>query len=169
MVNKRAELMRSHILESFAKVLANTPFSKLTVKSICDEAEINRNTFYHHFKDKYDILDAVFHYGLAEFFKHTDLKEFTKHPFTTLAGIQDTEFLVVLHLQMKDPEFVKLFERSCMNYLFKISGDSDFLWLLGNVYVITLWNDNQHNPYDPMQDYKILDQIYTTHRFPPLR
>lgn len=33
------------------------PFSKMTVRDICEKAEISRQTFYRHFKDKYDALN----------------------------------------------------------------------------------------------------------------
>ena len=36
------------------------PFDKITVKSIAEECGINRNTFYYHYQDIYELLDEIF-------------------------------------------------------------------------------------------------------------
>lgn len=37
----------------------NKPVSKITVREICDKAQINRSTFYAHYLDVYDVVDKV--------------------------------------------------------------------------------------------------------------
>lgn len=51
----RYTLMR--IQTVFFELLEKKPMSKITVKEICDLAEINRATFYHHYQDVYDLLE----------------------------------------------------------------------------------------------------------------
>lgn len=41
---------------SFRKLLASRPLDKITVKDIVEEAEVNRQTFYYHFRDIYDLI-----------------------------------------------------------------------------------------------------------------
>lgn len=43
------------ILQALAELSNRVPFEKLTVKQICEEAQISRQTFYQYFKDKYDV------------------------------------------------------------------------------------------------------------------
>lgn len=38
------------------KLIKDRPFSKITVQDIVDECNINRNTFYYHFENNYDLL-----------------------------------------------------------------------------------------------------------------
>lgn len=46
-----------HIIEEvFIRLLKEKPLSKITVKEICEEAEINRGTFYKHYEDVYDLM-----------------------------------------------------------------------------------------------------------------
>lgn len=48
------------IRRTFVKQLNEHPFSKVTVKSIVEECEMNRNTFYYHYADIYEVLAEVF-------------------------------------------------------------------------------------------------------------
>lgn len=45
--------------EALVRLLQKQSFEKLSVKDICEEAGINRSTFYNYFDDKHQLLDAV--------------------------------------------------------------------------------------------------------------
>ena len=47
------------IKQAFLELLQQKPASKITVREICDKAEINRSTFYKHYLDCYDLLDKL--------------------------------------------------------------------------------------------------------------
>lgn len=47
------------ILNAALKLLEEKNLDKISVKDICDECEINRNTFYYHYTDIYAVLDAL--------------------------------------------------------------------------------------------------------------
>lgn len=47
------------IRESFVRLLKQKPISKITIKEICDDADINRSTFYAHYTDQYDLLNQI--------------------------------------------------------------------------------------------------------------
>lgn len=51
-----AERTKLWIAEAMKRLLAQKPIEKLRVTEICREAEIERPTFYYHFKDKYDLM-----------------------------------------------------------------------------------------------------------------
>lgn len=42
--------------ETLKKMIKDRPFSKITVQDIVAECNINRNTFYYHFENNYDLL-----------------------------------------------------------------------------------------------------------------
>ena len=52
---------KARILTGILAEGKSTPFEKMTVSSICEAAGINRQTFYRHFKDKYDVSSWFTH------------------------------------------------------------------------------------------------------------
>lgn len=48
------------IMDSFMELLRTKSLDKVTVKDIVDTCEINRNTFYYHYSDIYELLEEVF-------------------------------------------------------------------------------------------------------------
>lgn len=51
--------------ETIKKLMVKTPLERLTVTDIVKEAGLTRQTFYRHFRDKYDLVNWCFD-GLAE-------------------------------------------------------------------------------------------------------
>ena len=45
--------------ESLLKVLKEKPINKITVKEVCDLAELNRATFYSHYSDCFALLESI--------------------------------------------------------------------------------------------------------------
>lgn len=45
--------------DALVVLMKNNHISKISVKSICEQADINRSTFYAHFKDQYDLLHHI--------------------------------------------------------------------------------------------------------------
>ena len=41
-------------------LLEEKPFEKINVGDICERCEMNRKSFYYHFKDKYDLVNWIF-------------------------------------------------------------------------------------------------------------
>ena len=55
-----SHLTKKAIRETFLRQINRMPFDKITVKSIAEECGINRNTFYYHYQDIYELLDEIF-------------------------------------------------------------------------------------------------------------
>lgn len=54
-------LTTKHALaESFKKLLSKRSFDKITVKDIVEDCGVNRQTFYYHFHDIYDLIEWIF-------------------------------------------------------------------------------------------------------------
>ena len=55
-----AERTKLWIADKMKKIMAKKSLDKIRVTEICREAEIERPTFYYHFKDKYDLVAWIF-------------------------------------------------------------------------------------------------------------
>jgi len=53
-----AHFTQKAILQTFQQMLEEMPFDKITVSAIVSRCEISSNTFYYHYRDIYDLLDA---------------------------------------------------------------------------------------------------------------
>ena len=58
-MDRRIEKTRQGIREAFMSARAKKPLEKLTVKELCQAAQINKSTFYVHYKDIYDLSDKI--------------------------------------------------------------------------------------------------------------
>jgi len=45
--------------QSLLELMAGRPISQITIKDICDLADVNRGTFYKHYNDQYDLLKQI--------------------------------------------------------------------------------------------------------------
>lgn len=59
-MERRKDLTKRLIAENFKELVKRSPFEKLTIKMISDEAGIIRPTFYNYFRDKYDVVEWIF-------------------------------------------------------------------------------------------------------------
>ncbi len=57
--NRRVKYTKMVLNESFLKFLSEKPLSRITVKEICEDADVNRSTYYVHFTDPYDQLKKM--------------------------------------------------------------------------------------------------------------
>lgn len=55
----RARYTRRVIIDAFVDLWQQKPLAKITVREICEKAQINRSTFYKHYQDCYDLRDRL--------------------------------------------------------------------------------------------------------------
>jgi len=55
----RVRYTKRVLKESMLKVLAEKPVQKITVKELCELAQVNRATFYLHYHDPFDLLEQI--------------------------------------------------------------------------------------------------------------
>lgn len=58
-LDRRVKYTRMVIKESFIDFLEKKDISRITIKEICEKADINRATFYAHYSDQYDLLRKI--------------------------------------------------------------------------------------------------------------
>jgi AcrR family transcriptional regulator len=57
--DNRVRFTKMVIKDSLLDILSEKPIQKVTVKEICEKAQINRATFYLHYQDPYDLLEQI--------------------------------------------------------------------------------------------------------------
>ena len=55
----RIEKTRQSIVNAFIALRSGKPLEKITVKELCEKAQINKSTFYFHYADIYDLSDSL--------------------------------------------------------------------------------------------------------------
>ena len=60
MSDRRTKRTEKLIQEAFFELLKTTPADKITVRQICEQADINRSTFYDHYEDYPSFLSKLF-------------------------------------------------------------------------------------------------------------
>lgn len=58
-VDRRVKYTRMVLKESFITLLEKKDISQISIKEICEDADINRATFYAHYNDQYDFLKKI--------------------------------------------------------------------------------------------------------------
>ncbi|SER44398.1 transcriptional regulator, TetR family [Gracilibacillus ureilyticus] len=58
-MDRRKKYTQMVLKESFLKLLNEKNLSSITVKELCQLADINRSTFYSHYADQYDLLSKM--------------------------------------------------------------------------------------------------------------
>ncbi|MFG6150203.1 TetR/AcrR family transcriptional regulator [Halobacillus sp. B23F22_1] len=58
-LDRRKKYTRKVLKESLITLLSKKPITDITVKELCELADINRSTFYTHFADHYDLLNRI--------------------------------------------------------------------------------------------------------------
>lgn len=66
MITKRA------FAAALKELAGELPYSKITVGKICDRCEMNRTSFYYHFRDKYDLVNWIFDTEFVKKYVETD-------------------------------------------------------------------------------------------------
>ena len=68
--NQRFQETEVRMEVAMLDIMKHMDFEKITVKRICEKAEVNRSTFYAHFVDIYDMLDKMEDYLGRELLKN---------------------------------------------------------------------------------------------------
>lgn len=101
------------IAETLMELLSTQTIEQITVKKIVEECGINRQTFYYHFCDIYDLLEWALGHGIERYLEDNplpsqDWQQQVRHVFRFLYANRRT----ILHAYA--PENRKLYERFIM-------------------------------------------------------
>jgi AcrR family transcriptional regulator len=137
-LNRKSRYTRKVLQDSLLELLAQKPITSISITEICKNADINRTTFYAHYKDQYDLLRQIEETSIIyveRLLKKYDGKQKNKQDVLQileeiLQSIADnSNSFQVLLSENGDPYFQKkLFRRftygkQMMEYAEKISGE----------------------------------------------
>ena len=58
-LDRRVKYTKMVLKQSLLELIAERSIGKVTIKEICDLADVNRGTFYKHYNDQYHLLDEI--------------------------------------------------------------------------------------------------------------
>lgn len=56
-----SNITKRALAAALKSLMEKKPFAKITVGDICEVCEMNRKSFYYHFKDKYDLVNWIYY------------------------------------------------------------------------------------------------------------
>lgn len=98
--NRRTLYTKKVIKESLITLLKNKEIHQVTVTDICKNADINRGTFYTHYKDAYDLLQSMEDELFNQIIKYIDE--------TPVKNYSDSLLLNVLELISENRDLCKI-------------------------------------------------------------
>lgn len=57
--DRRVRYTKMKLKEALVSLLQQQHISKVSIKALCDLADVNRSTFYAHYRDQYDLLEQI--------------------------------------------------------------------------------------------------------------
>ena len=78
-----SSITKKALATAIKQLMAEKPLQKISVGDICDRCNMNRKSFYYHFKDKYDLVNWVFYTEFVEQLMDGDMAK----PLHFLEGI----------------------------------------------------------------------------------
>ena len=97
---------RKALYNAFEELMKSKPFEQIKVSDICNEALINRSTFYDHYADKYDLLEEYINSLkdslTEEITKENNIEKNTKEYYIEIIK------LLLLHIQKKRDTYIAI-------------------------------------------------------------
>ena len=111
--NRRIRITKRIIREALFELMQVHSISNISVKMICETADINRSTFYSHYKNQYDLLEGIQKDIISDIKKHVFSASFFNAPDSAVSvlvqileyGRQNAALLKVLLSENGDSSF----------------------------------------------------------------
>ena len=107
---------KQKLAESLKKAMQKKPFSKITVSELIRDCNINRNTFYYHFEDIYELLRWIFERETLQMLRHFDMPANHREAIAFVMDyIENNEYMVHCVLDTISREEMKHFMETELN------------------------------------------------------
>lgn len=100
--NQRVKLTKRILKESLIRLLKDRSIHKISVRELCEEADINRSTFYKYFDNQYDLFDSIQQDFLAQINDYFDKEKHVQDEesfFNVMQYIDQNEDIVSILMQ----------------------------------------------------------------------
>ncbi len=102
-LDRRAKMTRAILKQSLIELMKDKQLHEISIKSICEAADINRSTFYHHYNSQYELFDDIFNDTVTDIYaivekniQNTDwLKDVLSESFEYLENDRDTVLVIL--------------------------------------------------------------------------
>lgn len=147
--NARTLQTRFMLKKALFELLSEKNIMDINVKSLCDRAQINRSTFYLHYRDIEDLLSSVKNEEVNKFYDFTSSvtneKSLKKATISYFQYIKDNDFIYRVLLNGQHPDFEKEF----INALLKIDYRNIDIYehvfsISGHLFVTKYWIENNY-------------------------
>lgn len=112
---RRVKMTKMLLKDSLIELMKHKSIHSISIKEICEGADINRSTFYRHYDTQYDLYDDI-------------IEDISKDIFDVYLGCQRTEFTVTLLLT----QILKYIENNRDKFLVLLSDNGNIS--LGETY-----------------------------------
>jgi AcrR family transcriptional regulator len=124
--NRKVKYTKMVLKESLIKLLKKKSISRITITELCEDADINRATFYAHYTDQYDLLKQIEQELVDDINKYLDNYPFNKNESESLQMMEklfefikeNGEMCAVLLSESGDRNFQRdvllIVERKCI-------------------------------------------------------
>ncbi len=97
-----SEITKQAIVRSTKKLASEKPFQKISVIEIARQCDINRNTFYYYFADKYSVIQYIFDREISPVLQ----------PYFGNSGLADSVSALCAHMKKEKPLYTRLLDDS---------------------------------------------------------
>jgi AcrR family transcriptional regulator len=158
-MDRRKKYTRMVLKDSLIRLLKEKQISQVTVKEVCELADINRSTFYSHYRDQLDLLYQIEEEIIEDMNEYLNQYNFTKEEESVEMTAKLLEYIVskrdicqtLLH-ENGDTTFQKRVMMVAQRFLMKnwkdignleedISGYLSTFIISGSIHVIKSWLD----------------------------
>ncbi len=88
-------LTEKALAASLKKLLEKKTLNKITVKDITDDCGVNRQTFYYHFHDVYDLVEWIFTQDAMQYTQELGTKEWREVISTIMEDLQEEKSFIM--------------------------------------------------------------------------
>nr|WP_152446399.1 TetR-like C-terminal domain-containing protein [Bacillus sp. THAF10] len=175
-IDRRKKYTRMVLKESLMELLKEKTIGAITIKEICEHADINRSTFYAHYASQYDLLDAIDEEFTADMVKTLNQYNFSKEEEAFQMTEKIFEYIAakyhICQLLLSENTEVQFQKKGMMiakQYILKnwitdknIDPETyeylNVFFVSGSLYVIKSWLENNMNK-TPKQMAELLHQF----------
>ena len=111
--DRRVKYTKMVIRQSFVKLLKQKSISTISIKEICEDADINRATFYAHYKNQYDLLNQIENEAINDIKRYLNSYDF------------EMKDEIPIHATEKILEYIKK-NSELFDLLLNLNGDTHF-------------------------------------------
>ena len=176
------ENIEGRLIRAFKELVLSEPVEKITIKEITDKAGLIRTTFYHHYQDKYDLMEQIVRMEIVDpigsLLENDMIDEAIVLIFSNL--LREKEFYMKLAKTSGQNSFEQISEKCVADILLKIVGGKLQAGLSVNefkhkwvspemvagyysktiVFAVMFWID-KGMPYSPKEMAEIYDYIFS--------